>query len=376
MTTLDQTATASDLPSAGLPAPGLPVDGVPAGDRPASGAAAPAAGLCAIAAATDSGVAGGARHGSVPRPRRGDVEDAGGARGEAVGGGDAGGGAVPAGDGESGHTAALVRAGLAERLRTAYGQGRSSAELAAACRRPVAEINELLAEGAGSAAGPGAGSGTGTGTGAGRGADAGGFTRLQSPEPAEVQRTVPVLRVAQEELRILRAKRPSPSRRLRRMHPEVATSGEAEDAEKRGATPSAVPPDAAPAVPAAAGLFGEAVPAMAETPLGILIGGTPNLPDTVGRPEERQPVRVKAELVRVGRGTVLVVLPSWRPAIAVSVPTDHLLQATGLDLGRLADAQLSVLINPGALHDRELDLHGWQSGPAGRPGRRGGRSPR
>ncbi|AUY51686.1 hypothetical protein C2142_25275 [Streptomyces sp. CB01881] len=263
---------------------------------------------------------------------------------------------------------------MAERLRTAHGQGRSIAELAAACRRPVAEIRELLAEGAGSAAGPGAGSGTDTGTGTGGGADVGGFTRLQSPETAE-ERTVPVLRAAQEELRTLRAKRPSPSRRLRRMHPEVETAGEAGNAKKRGATASAVPPNAAPAEPAAAAPFGEAVPATAETPLGILIGGSPNLPDAAGRPEERQPVRVKAELVRAGRGTALVVLPAWRPAIAVSVPTDHLLQATGLDLGRLADAQLSVLINPGALHDRELDLHGWQSGPTGRPGRRGGRPP-
>ncbi|WP_199823227.1 hypothetical protein, partial [Kitasatospora sp. MY 5-36] len=128
--------------------------------------------------------------------------------------------------------------------------------------------------------------------------------------------------------------------------------------------PSAV--DTAAAGPAAAVSW-------AEPPLGILIGGSPGPAEALGRPEERAPVRVAAQPIRVGRGTCLVVLPSWRPAIAVSVPTEQLLSATGLDLEQLAGAQLTVLMNPAALHDRELELHGWEPGPAGRP-RRGGRT--
>lgn len=68
-------------------------------------------------------------------------------------------------------------------------------------------------------------------------------------------------------------------------------------------------------------------------------------------------------------------LPVWRPAIAVSVPTEQLLGATGLAYEQLAEARLSVVINPGALHDRELELRDWQVGPPGRPGRRGRRRP-
>ncbi|KJY29765.1 hypothetical protein VR45_29195, partial [Streptomyces sp. NRRL S-495] len=118
--------------------------------------------------------------------------------------------------------------------------------------------------------------------------------------------------------------------------------------------------------------------AAAEPPLGVLIGGTPQLPDAGGRPgrtEERPAVRATAELLRLGRGTCLVVLPAWRPAIAVSVPTEQLLSATGLAWEQLAEARLSVVINPGALHDRELELRDWQVGPPGRPGRRGRRRP-
>lgn len=79
-----------------------------------------------------------------------------------------------------------------------------------------------------------------------------------------------------------------------------------------------------------------------------------------------------ARPIRVGRGTCLVVLPSWRPAIAVSVPTEQLLSATGLAADQLVGAPLTVLMNPAALHDRELELHGWEPGPAART-RRGGR---
>ncbi|MEU6234856.1 hypothetical protein [Kitasatospora sp. NPDC047058] len=365
MTTLDQTATASDLPSAGTSSPGLPPDAE--GDPTVS---APAVVLCSITAA-DSGAAGATRDDSVPRPRDG-------GSGEGAGGG-----------AEAGQTAALIRAGLAARLRTAYGEGRSLVELAAARRRPVTEIHTLLAEGAGAEASRRSGSG--------------GVIRLQPPAASAGGRSVPVLRAVQQELRTARSKRPSPSRRLRRMHPEVTAGEPTGDQVWTAAasipSPAAVgepsvvavtPEDSAPGeavlrdaasgggslrdAASAGGAVGVAADAGAETPLGILIGGTPNLPEAVGRPEEREPVRVTAELVRIGRGTVLVVLPAWRPAIAVSVPTDHLLHATGIGYDRLGDIALSVLINPGALHDRELDLHGWQAGQARSAGRRGGRS--
>ncbi|MFI9332239.1 hypothetical protein ACIGZJ_32510 [Kitasatospora sp. NPDC052868] len=262
------------------------------------------------------------------------------------------------GDGE--RTAARLRAGLAGRLRTAHDQGRSVDDLAAACRRPVAEVQALLDEGRAAAGG------------------AEGFTRLRLPAESSDERAVPVLRAPQEELRTGLAKRPSPSRRLRRMHPETLEAGASATAGESGRTGSGADAGAPPSGPRTAAGTRPTAPAAAapaaETPLGILIGGTPNLPEATGRPEERRPVRVAAEPVRVGRGTSLVVLPAWRSAIAVSVPTEQLLDATGLRFDQLAEAQLSVLINPGALHDRELELHGWRVGPAGRPGRRGGRS--
>ncbi|WP_327677085.1 hypothetical protein [Kitasatospora sp. NBC_00458] len=200
-------------------------------------------------------------------------------------------------------------------------------------------------------------------------ADVTGFVRLQQP-PAAEDRTVPVLRAAQEELRNAVTRRPSPSRRLRRMHPQAPGTGPAKPARTRaGRAPDVA---AAPDPDRTGGAPAPQAPA-AETPLGILISGTPNLPETAGHPEERLTIRATAELVRLGRGTCLVVLPAWRPAIAVSVPTEQLLTATGLAFDELADAPLSVVINPGALHDRELELRDWRAGTPGRPGRRGGR---
>ncbi|MFC5667647.1 hypothetical protein ACFP3U_32355 [Kitasatospora misakiensis] len=191
-----------------------------------------------------------------------------------------------------------------------------------------------------------------------------GFVRLQQP-PTVQDRTVPVLQAAQEELRTVVNRRPAPSRRLRRMHPQPAVA----------AVRPVVPTPRTGEEPDASA----ARAATTEAPLGVLIGGTPQPPDASGRPgwpghpEERPTVRATAEIVRLGRGTCMVVLPAWRPAIAVSVPTERLLNATGLAYEQLADARLSVVINPGALHDRELDLRDWQAAPPGRVGRRDGR---
>ncbi|WP_329487745.1 hypothetical protein OG618_14005 [Kitasatospora sp. NBC_01246] len=375
-------------------------------DIPGTGASTAAVdSRCTMAApAGDHGTGGASSDGSVPRPRGGgtdgeDVRDSGtgaaegpgegaGRRGVGGVGGDGPGDAGRAVD-ANGQTAARLRAGLADRLRTAHGQGRSLAELAAACRRPVAEVRALLAEALG---GTEAGTTDEPRTASTTGPEA--FVRLRAPEPTE-ERSVPVLRAAQAELRTVLSKRPSPSRRLRRMHPEAPGPDRPLEASGAGAAAPALllPPTTPDPLVGAAGPVagageeadgnagnatagnatgGGAPGGSAETPLGILIGGTPQLPEAVGRPEERRPVRVAAEPVRISPGTSLVVLPGWRPAIAVSVSTDQLLSATGLALDQLASAQLSVLINPGALHDRELDLHGWQVGPAGRAGRRGG----
>ncbi|MER7708587.1 hypothetical protein ABTX81_37610 [Kitasatospora sp. NPDC097605] len=326
MTTLDQTA--ADLPpSAPSAAPAPPAPPWPDGDADGDGdggAAAPAGGAtrCSIAAAGADGRTGGAAGvlpgGSVPRPRGTGADSRSGGPGQRSGDG-------PGGSGASGAS--------------------------------------------GASGGP-------EGVGGGEG-----FVRLQQ-RPAAQDRTVPVLRAAREELRTVVTRRPAPSRRLRRMHPQAAgTAGP--DSARTGQVPADVPTVPAPRAgddgPTGTGAR---TPAGTEAPLGVLIGGTPHLPEAAGRPgsvglpgrgEERPAVRATAELVRIGRGTCLVVLPAWRPAIAVSVPTEHLLSATGLAYERLAGARLSVVINPGALHDRELELRDWQAGPPGRAGRRGGR---
>ncbi|MEV7925182.1 hypothetical protein [Kitasatospora sp. NPDC088779] len=387
--------------------PSLP--GPPGGS---AGSAPPHAARCSIATAAETGPAGapgaapsgtaggprqagGSRHDSVPQPR--------GREDGAGNGGPAAGGEAAADD----PTTSRLRAALADRLRAARAQGRSVADLAAACRRPATEVRALLGESAedgededgdggvreggvreGGAGGAGVqhredvpgGEAEAVGGRAGTGAG-----RFGRPAVApEGDRAVPVLRAAREELRAAGSRRPAPSRRLRRMHPQADATGQGAAAWETAATSAALPAEvraaAAPgsgepiggtgAVTAPSAAGPEA--ARAETPLGILIGGSPNQPEAVGRPEERAPIRVTAEPVRIGRGTSLIVLPSWRPAIAVSVPTEQLLSATGLAFEQLTDAQLTVLMNPCALHDRELDLHGWESGPGGRA-RRGGR---
>ncbi|MFB7905676.1 hypothetical protein ACFC1T_04560 [Kitasatospora sp. NPDC056076] len=440
------------------------------GPRP-PGAGAP---ICSIATAADVGAPGApgalVRHDSVPQPRTPeDVEarlrrakaDGAAANGAAANGATADGGGAAGGSADGGTddcgaadggtasdttsgaaTTARLREAFADRLRAARAEGRSLAELAAACRRPVAEVRALLgeAEEASEAdsevdSGPEADAGTGVHAGASAGSGAGsaydrtgsGFVRFErTAAPVEGNRPAAVARSGREELRSLGSRRPSPSRRLRRMHPPAGPTGQEAAARETAATdpagtrppgagwtgtptgatgpvaghPTTAPPEpganaayragtglgvgtgvgtgvgveGATAVGASLGTGTEA--ARAEPPLGILIGGSPVQSDAVGRPEERTPVRVTAEPIRVGRGTSLVVLPSWRPAIAVSVSTEQLIIETGLTVEQLAGARLTVRMNPWALHDRELDLHGWELGPAGpggRAARRGGR---
>ncbi|MBV2154030.1 hypothetical protein [Kitasatospora sp. SUK 42] len=347
---------------------------------------------------------GACRHDSVPQPRtRGDAEAyLLPATGPSPATGDP---ADPADLADP--TAERLRAAFADRLRAARAEGRSVAELAAACRRSAEEVRALLGEQAGDGSSDGDHPSDGVWPG---------VVRLQqSSAPAEGSRPSPVLRSAREEVRSYGSRRPSPSRRLRRMHPQADRTGQEAAAretaatdpvgaeprgtgwagELTGATGSVsdhLPSATAAVAPGSSVAPGSAVApgdalapgdvvrpgdivevSRAEPPLGVLIGGSPGQPEVVvGRPEERAPVRSAAEPIRVGRGTSLVVLPSWRPAIAVSVSTEQLLSETGLTVEQLVGARLTVLMNPWALHDRELELHGWEPSPTGR-GRRGGR---
>jgi len=216
-------------------------------------------------------------------------------------------------------TAANLLSGLAARLRSAYEQGAEVARLAAACRRPEADVRRLL--------------------------------QLAGIDLSAGRQSAPVVRqptqADQDRQQLRRVRRPTPSRRLSRLHPRTEPRLTRSPEPERTAAVMQPP-----------------------TPMGILIGASANYTEPQVHPESSSPRRVPAELVRVGQGTSLVVLPSWRAAIAVSVPTDQILAATGLSLDELADGRLTVLMNPEALHDRELELHAWQA-DVGRARRRG-----
>ncbi len=227
-------------------------------------------------------------------------------------------------------TAANLLSALAARLRAAYEQGTDISGLAAASHQSTAEVRMLLQQ-AGAALPP-------------EGQDRVTPVRQPGRPTPEAQQSRP-------------ARRPTPSRRLSRLHPRTEP-----DPADRAATPAE--PPAPPEVRSAAFSSSD------RTPMGILIGASPTYSEPPAQPEDRHPRRVPARVIRVGRGTCLVVLPSWRASIAVSVPTELLVRATGLSPDQLAAAQLTVLMNPEALHDRELDLHEWQSEPE-LPGKRG-----
>ncbi|MFB7663836.1 hypothetical protein ACFC1R_07780 [Kitasatospora sp. NPDC056138] len=264
-------------------------------------------------------------------------------------------------------TAAWLLAGLASRLRAAYEEGADVGALAAACRQPESEVVRLLGlAGARTAGQP-------------RGLPRTGPTAVPAA-PAAPLPGGPDFR---------RTRRPAPSRRLSRLHPRSEPAPQAGPASApvplprsdgpapaaENAPPSTEPPIAvqpqprrapeatpAPQAPPAPQESREpAAPDAPQTPMGILIGASPTYAEPPSTQGSSGPRRVPAELVRLGRGTSLAVLPSWRTAIAVSVPTELLLAATGLAFQELPGVRLTVLINPDALHDRELDLHGWRA---------------
>ncbi|MFJ5884802.1 hypothetical protein [Kitasatospora cineracea] len=151
-------------------------------------------------------------------------------------------------------------------------------------------------------------------------------------------------------------RRPAPSRRLSQVR----------------AVPAA-PDGFRAAAEAAAGDGGAPVDPVG-VPMGVLIGGSPGSGESGGQGGRAPDRRVSAELLRFGSGTCQVVLPEWRSAIAVSVPTEQLQRSTGLGPEELRSARLSVVINPEAVHDRELGLRDWQAEiPAARGRRRGRR---
>ncbi|MDH6578787.1 hypothetical protein [Kitasatospora sp. MAP5-34] len=253
-------------------------------------------------------------------------------------------------------TAANLLTALAARLRAAYERGADISELAAASHQSTAEVRRLLqragvnvpADDQRWVDGPGRGDGRSWADEQGRVNEQGRAGALKPPgRPAhDSQQPRPV-------------RRPTPSRRLSRLHPRTEATPTDPPAPSAPSAP-ATPPEPLPTQP---GARQPVPPPPSQTPMGILIGASPTYSEPPAQPEDRHPRRVPARVVRVGRGTSLVVLPSWRAAIAVSVPTDLLVRATGLSADRLAGAQLSALMNPDALHDRELDLHDWQSEP-------------
>ncbi|WP_285740839.1 hypothetical protein [Kitasatospora phosalacinea] len=151
-------------------------------------------------------------------------------------------------------------------------------------------------------------------------------------------------------------RRPAPSRRLSQVR-AVPSAGRRAVAEE-----AAAGTEGAPADPAG-------------VPMGVLIGGSPGLAEGAGPGGRAPDRRVSAQLLRFGSGTCQVVLPEWRSAIAVSVPTEQLQRSTGLSPEELRSALLSVVINPEAVHDRELGMRDWQAELPTTRGRRRGRRP-
>ncbi|MDH6137778.1 hypothetical protein P3T37_007211 [Kitasatospora sp. MAA4] len=267
-------------------------------------------------------------------------------------------------------TTARLRAGLAARLRSAYEQGARLDDLAAACHQPVAEVRELLQLAGVDPDRPGMPSGAGDDglvpAQRDRAAEPLGFGEFTDGTDGSGGRPRP------------RVRRPAPSRRSARggrgAADETGGAGDADVPETGPAvesdgTDGVHAPDARPDAPVAAEMPEPEAPT-APARMGIMIGSAQRAPEPPVRAGDQRRRRVAAQVVKVGSGTTLAVLPSWRSSIAVSVPTELLLEATGLTRQELPEAELTVLINMDALHDRELRMRDWQVGPGSDGGRR------
>ncbi|GLW59546.1 hypothetical protein [Kitasatospora phosalacinea] len=203
--------------------------------------------------------------------------------------------------------------------------------------------SEGTSEGAAANANAGASVGAGAGTGTGA-------------PGAAVEWSSGVWSVGEMASRARPQRRPAPSRRLSQVR-AVPSAGHRAVAEEAAAGAEGVPVD------------------LVGVPMGVLIGGSPGLAEGVGPGGRAPDRRVSAQLLRFGSGTCQVVLPEWRSAIAVSVPTEQLQRSTGLSPEELRSALLSVVINPEAVHDRELGMRDWQAELPSARGRRRGRRP-
>ncbi|MFE0461682.1 hypothetical protein ACFW1A_20765 [Kitasatospora sp. NPDC058965] len=247
-------------------------------------------------------------------------------------------------------TTARLLTGLASRLRAAYEQGAQLDDLAVASHQSVAEVRELL---------------TLAGADPSAAAQPGGVP-LPHPGTADAVPSEVPAPVADDWVSSIgrprpRIRRQAPARRMR------ATGTGSGVAGIGGVAVPAVPVSPAPvAEPAerAAAPFTAAPPSAEairpEAPLGVLIGSPRPAVVTTGRVEEQTNRRVSVQLIKVGQGTTLAILPAWRSSIAISVPTELLLSATGLGREELRQAELTVVVNVDALHDRELRPRDWQ----------------
>ncbi|MFD7732492.1 hypothetical protein ACFV6F_19140 [Kitasatospora phosalacinea] len=205
----------------------------------------------------------------------------------------------------------------------------------------VGPASEGRSEGTSEGIAPNAGTGAGAGTGASR---------------VAVEWSSGVWGVGEVAGRVRPQRRPAPSRRLSQVR-AAPSAGHRAVAEEAAAGVEGVPVD------------------LVGVPMGVLIGGSPGLAEGVGPGGRAPDRRVSAQLLRFGSGTCQVVLPEWRSAIAVSVPTEQLQRSTGLSPEELRSALLSVVINPEAVHDRELGMRDWQAELPSARGRRRGRRP-
>jgi hypothetical protein len=241
-------------------------------------------------------------------------------------------------------TTAKLLTGLASRLRAAYEQGARLDDLAVASHQSVAEVRELLTLAGADPSSPQVPTGGGV-----------------VPPPrngAAESLTTEAPEVGTADSWVSSAGRPRPRIRrqapARRMRPAVAPTDQ-----------PPVQPAADPS-PVAVADQTPAEPVRPEAPLGVLIGSPRPAVAPVVRSSVQQHRRVSASVIKVGQGTTLAVLPAWRSSIAISVPTELLLSATGLSLDELRQAELTVLVNVEALHDRELRPRDWQVAQQGR----------
>ncbi|PYC77499.1 hypothetical protein C7C46_18615 [Streptomyces tateyamensis] len=252
-------------------------------------------------------------------------------------------------------TTTKLLTGLASRLRAAYEQGAELDDLAMASHQSVAEVRELLTLAGADPSEP-------VNHGVVPPPRSGSADGMVPQPPAAAEGWVSSIGRPRPRIR-----RQAPARRMRAVGsagpvgsggPEV-NGPVAAEAATMAAAPSAPAPVSEPRSAPAAPLAPEAI--RPEAPLGVLIGSPRPAVVAAARTEELANRRVNAKIIKVGQGTTLAILPSWRSSIAISVPTELLVSSTGLTREELRQAELTVVVNLEALHDRELRPRDWQA---------------